>query len=230
MNKNLWIYLAGSIRKGRSDNRQSSMFWEEADEEKLVHSMPHIDIRLLHPGKVRIDRADSLNNFGSDITLLSASDVVLADLRARRGIGVGAEMMYASLNGIPVICICPTEGHYRRALVEDLAGEDVHNWTRPFVAGLATVVVEELDGAVRFLRANLDNLLGKSTLSAPHLAIRHFLFESSGLRKCVSAILAREYMKPQGHFTCIGQRSGRLEDISTEGLWTIYTYRVACRN
>lgn len=152
MARPLRIYLSGSIRKGAGDPRPPDHFWTREDEE-AIRSGVGSPVELLNPAKTDIRRQDFGLNFGCDLHLVSISDVVLVDARREKGIGIGAEMMFAVQRGLPVITWAPMESHYRRSKVADVFGEDLTDWTHPFVFGLSDHVVEKLDQAIDLLRA-----------------------------------------------------------------------------
>jgi hypothetical protein len=152
----LRIYLSGSIRKGANDLRSSDHFWTREDEEFLRANIGG-SVELLNPAKTDIRRQDFALNFGCDLYLVSISDVVLVDARREKGIGVGAEMMFAVQRGIPVITWAPPDTHYRRSKIPDLFGEDLHDWTHPFVFGLSDHVVDDLAEAVELIRSKTIN-------------------------------------------------------------------------
>ena len=61
-------------------------------------------------------------------------------------------MMFAAYRDIPVITWAPWETHYRRSSVPDVFGEDLTDWTHPFISGLSDHVVDELEHAVDLIR------------------------------------------------------------------------------
>src|ERR1700686_532988 len=131
------IYLSGSVRKGADDDRPSEHYWSDADEELIHQALHPIEVVLLNPQKSGVDRSDARANFGWDLYLVGTSDVVMVDARTRKGIGIGAEMMFATFKRIPTITVAPRNSHYRQALFPDLFGEDVKEWTLPFILGLS---------------------------------------------------------------------------------------------
>jgi hypothetical protein len=151
----LRIYLSGSIRKGDGDSRPDRFFWSERDEAFISANVGAEKVELLNPAKASIQRTDFALNFGCDLYLVSISDVVLVDARTEKGIGVGAEMMFAVSRGIPVITWAPPNSHYRRDFVPNVFGEDLHDWTHPFVFGLSDYVVDSLADAVCLVRRHL---------------------------------------------------------------------------
>lgn len=157
--ESLVIYLSGSIRKGVADSRQS--FWSENDMNLLKSEIRTHNVTLLNPATRDDDLADFLSTFGRDAFQVFCSDVVLVDARDRRGIGVGAEMVYAKLNEIPVVAIAPPGSHYNR---QDFVFMDqpLDNWIHPFIFGLSDKIVPSVASAADWIRSEL--LLGKVSI------------------------------------------------------------------
>jgi len=147
----LFVYLSGSIKKGNADDRGDESFWNEDEERRIISGMTEIQVQTLNPAKSEIRRSDYLANFGCDLYLVSISDAVLVDARTRKGIGIGAEMMFARFEGIPVITICPPNSNYRRDFLPGVFGEDLSDWIHPFVAGLSDYIVNDVDEAIDLL-------------------------------------------------------------------------------
>jgi hypothetical protein len=145
------VYLSGNVRKGIEDSRPADAFWSDDDEDQLRQGVDAATLVLLNPARTRVQRADFHANFGCDLHLVRTSDAILVDARGERGIGVGAEMMFARYAGTPVICVCPPNSFYRRDLIRDVLGEDLVDWVHPFVAGLADHIVSDVDEAVGVL-------------------------------------------------------------------------------
>lgn len=150
------VYLCGSVRKGRSDARPVDEFWSEENEAVLKNQIRD-DIILLNPSKTQIQRSDYFVNFGCDLFLIKNSDIVLADLRTEKGVGVGAELMYARNIGIPVISWIPTNTHYRRDLF-DVFGEDLRDWIHPFAYSLSDYIEGSLVDVCSRARRIIDGL------------------------------------------------------------------------
>lgn len=159
----LRVYLSGSIRKGSEDTRSADHFWTPEDEAFILANGGQ-RIELLNPAKTDIRRQDFGLNFGCDLYLVSISDIVLVDARKERGIGIGAEMMFAVQRGIPVITWAPQETHYRRSEVPNVFGENLKDWTHPFVYGLSDYVVDSLADAVELIsKASPERPLARRT-------------------------------------------------------------------
>jgi len=130
---------------------------------------------LLNPAKTPIRRNDYFVNYGCDLHLVSVSDVVLVDLRQEKGIGVGAELMFAQQTDRPVVAWIPPNSYYRRDRVDGVFGEDLVNWVHPFAFGLCDVLADTLldaCGAINHLRAEG---FAKDSAKAPHLAMKRYL-------------------------------------------------------
>jgi hypothetical protein len=169
----LRVYLSGSIPKGRNDPRPADHYWSDNDRNALRRALGSASVVLVDPTQAKICRQDSLANFGCDLYLVASSNVVLVDARTAKGIGVGAEMMFAVSRGIPVISWVPRETHYRRKTVEDVFGEDLSDWLHPFINGLSDYVVDSLEEAAALLGTAARSGQLAPTKN-PESAIRHF--------------------------------------------------------
>src|SRR5262245_8128181 len=105
MTEKISIYLAGSIKKGHENHQET--FWY--DDDTLLLKQYHADyaISFLNPAFRSDDLSDHCSVFGRDMTQVFCSDIVFVDVRDRRGLGVGAEMMWAKFHKIPVIALSP---------------------------------------------------------------------------------------------------------------------------
>ncbi len=105
------IYLSGSIRKGEEDSRSDDHFWTDFDVE-VVRNGIEASVEILNPAMTKIDRNDTRLNFGCDLYLVSISDLILVDLRKKKGIGVGAELMFADQMKIPTFGVLGSRSEY----------------------------------------------------------------------------------------------------------------------
>lgn len=186
------IYLSGSIQKGHTDTRES--FWTPNDIEFIERVLAPMDVHLLNPASRSDDLSDFLGTFGRDLFQVAAADVIFVDVRDRRGIGVGSEMTVAKALGVPVVSLCPENSHYRR---QDFVfmGQQLTDWTHPFVYGLSDVVVGTLKEACGWL---LDNQVWEKRISKEldhsgntvNAAIHHYLNTQLERDKEMSAIVA----------------------------------------
>jgi hypothetical protein len=167
------IYLSGSIKKGRFDPRSENEFWSSDDESEIAKMIKR-KVIFLNPAKTAIQRNDYFVNYGCDLFLIQKSDVILVDLRTEKGIGVGAELMYAHFIGRPVVGWLPENSYYKRDFVEDVFGEDLVNWTHPFAFGLCDFISDGLPGACEYINRVCDGQIGKDDLKSPNMAIEAF--------------------------------------------------------
>lgn len=151
------IYLSGSVKKGSTDPRSKASFWTDEDEHEITSGISGRKVQLLNPSKSVLRRSDYYANFGCDLHLVSISDLVLVDAREKRGIGIGAEMLFAQTRGIPVISICPPNSTYRRDHVPDVFGEDLIDWIHPFIYGLSDHIVDDLHDAIALINSLIAN-------------------------------------------------------------------------
>lgn len=127
------VFLSGSVRK-EGDTRSEGNYWRPEDEAHLRSALSTYELDFLDPNDVDIDRSKSIDRFYADIRLILDSDIVLMDARTRKGLGVGAEVMMAKYENIPVLALCPSYSEYWK-------GDAVH----AFIAGLSMKVCDSLD-------------------------------------------------------------------------------------
>src|SRR3990172_3687941 len=99
------IYLAGSIKKGHEKLDES--YWTDEDIALLKRSLGKYDVAFLNLAFRTDDLTDQLSVFGRDMLQVFSSHIVFVDGRDRRGLGVGAEMMWAKVNRIPLVTWAP---------------------------------------------------------------------------------------------------------------------------
>ncbi len=149
MNEKISIYLAGSIKKGHE--RTDESFWTDDDMVFLNKILPDYDISFLNPAFRSDDLSDQRSVFGRDMIQVFCSNVVFVDARDRRGLGVGAEMMWAKFHKIPIVTLAPKDSHYNKSKTT-LLGVAVENWIHPFVESLSDAIVENLSDGAMWIR------------------------------------------------------------------------------
>ncbi|HEV8051367.1 MAG TPA: hypothetical protein VGP47_02650 [Parachlamydiaceae bacterium] len=154
MTKKIGIYLAGSIKKGHENPQES--FWTEDDIACLQKSFSEYEVIFLNPAFRMDNLADQHSVFGRDMTQVFCSHVVFVDARDRRGLGVGAEMMWAKMNNIPVVTWSPKDSHYSKSKTTILAVE-IKDFIHPFVHGLSDKIVETLEEGALWIEKILSN-------------------------------------------------------------------------
>lgn len=105
MKSKIAIYLAGSIKKGHEKSDES--YWTEEDKIFLKKHLNHYEVSFLNPAFRTDDLSHQRSVFGRDMLQVFSSNIVFVDARDRRGLGVGAEMMWAKVNAIPVVTWAP---------------------------------------------------------------------------------------------------------------------------
>ena len=154
MKTKIAIYLAGSIRKGHET--ADEFFWTEKDKELLARSLDRYEVSFLNPALRMDDLSDQYAVFGRDMLQVFSSNVVIVDARDRRGLGVGAEMMWAKINQIPLIAWAPKNSHYNKEQTTIL-GVPIANFIHPFVDSLSDAIVETLEEAALWIDGALAN-------------------------------------------------------------------------
>ncbi len=151
--KEITIYLAGSIHKGHETN---TSFWTEKDLNDIRQSLPDFNVSFLNPAFRSDDLSDQRSVFGRDMVQVFCSTFVFVDARERRGLGVGAEMMWAKINRIPVITWTPKNTHYNQTDTLIL-GVPVSQFIHPFVLGLSDKLVENVSEGAAWMRTFLSD-------------------------------------------------------------------------
>lgn len=155
------LYLAGNIQKNHEN--ESRVFWTNEDRKMIEQGLNPCSVSFLNPALRTDDLSDQKSVFGRDMTQVFCADVIFVDARERRGLGVGAEMMWAKMNRIPVLTLAPKNSHYHKEEVT-LLGVTVQNWMHPFVESLSDEVVEDVEEGVEWLKAFLEE---KCTIKGP---------------------------------------------------------------
>ncbi|HSX03235.1 MAG TPA: hypothetical protein VLG76_00735 [Rhabdochlamydiaceae bacterium] len=167
------IYLAGSIKKGHE--RSDESFWTDADMLLLRKNLSEYEISFLNPAFRSDDLSDQRSVFGRDMTQVFCSDVVFVDARDRRGLGVGAEMMWAKFHKIPIVTLAPLDSHYNKSKTT-LLNVAVENWVHPFVESLSDAIVENLSEGGGWIRKFVNASAPKiKDLEWIELAMQHYL-------------------------------------------------------
>lgn len=148
------IYLAGSIKKGHENPQES--FWTQEEITCLRNSFREYEAVFLNPAFRMDNLTDQHSVFGRDMTQVFCSHVVFIDARSRRGLGVGAEMMWAKINTIPVVSWAPKDSHYNKTRTTVLETE-VENFIHPFIQGLSDKVVTTLEEGALWIENILSN-------------------------------------------------------------------------
>lgn len=154
MKPRIAIYLAGTIKKAHEKSDET--YWTEADISLIKHELSKYEVSFLNPALRSDDLSDQFSVFGRDMLQVFGSDIVFVDARDRRGLGVGAEMMWAKINTIPVVTWAPRNSHYHKDHTTIL-GKPVANFIHPFVESLSDKIVENLVEGAQWIEFILSN-------------------------------------------------------------------------
>ena len=167
----LSIYFAGAIQK---EHEKNDSYWSDEDFKQLRTFLNPHELQVLNPAVRTDDLSDELSVFGRDMTQIYLSDLVFVDARHRRGLGVGAEMMWAKVLGKPVVILAPKESHYRKANAM-LLGQPVGDYIHPFVESLSDCIAGSLqEGAEWILKLVEGDVELVKDLSAIEHAMEHY--------------------------------------------------------
>lgn len=138
----LSLYLAGKIQKEHEPADEA--YWTAVDLAALKKGAAGVNLVFLNPAERADNLSDQKSVFGRDMCQVFSSDIVLVDARDRRGLGVGAEMMWAKFNYLPVITLAPKDSHYNKDKGAIL-GVSIDNYVHPFVENLSDVIALSLE-------------------------------------------------------------------------------------
>ena len=165
------IYFAGSVQKGH-EKAQSE--WTNQDLQALQGLLPAYEIHLLNPSTRTDDLSDQKSVFGRDMTQIFICDLLFVDIRHRRGLGVGAEMMWAKFHQKPVLALAPLGIHYRPGKMQIL-DQMVENFVHPFVENLSDHLVKDLrQGAAWIEKWMKGEVKTVKNLDSIHEAMRYY--------------------------------------------------------
>ncbi len=151
--KTINIYPAGGVQKGENDKGKVS--WTDEDMNLFKRKLAPANANFIDPRYRNDDLNDHFAVFGRDLMAVKVSDFVVVDGRQKRGVGVGQEMMFAKLQGIPVITIAPKESHYRKGKLHYL-GQQVDDYIHPFIFSTSDVIVENFEEAAEWIKNFLE--------------------------------------------------------------------------
>jgi hypothetical protein len=160
MKRHVGIYLAGSIKKGHE--KSDDTYWTDEHMAFLRSALSDYELTFLNPAFRTDDLSDQKSVFGRDMVQVFSSNFVFVDARNRRGLGVGAEMMWAKINRIPVLTWAPRNSHYHKDQTTIL-GKPVQNFVHPFVEGLSDKIALNLEEGAKWIQ---------TVLASPRVAIK----------------------------------------------------------
>jgi len=150
LKRKIIIYLAGKIPNG-DETPSDALHWTKQHMNRLRSNLSQFDIVLLNPAFKDCDLTDQDTVFGRDMHYVFSSDIIFVDARGSRGLGVGAEMMWAKVNGIPVVSWAPKDTYYNTSSTIVL-GTYVSDFIHPFVNGLSDKVAENIEEGAEWIK------------------------------------------------------------------------------
>jgi len=169
--KKLSIYFAGTIAKNHEILESK---WTEEDFSFLQRKLRPHSLLFLNPAQRSDDLSDQTSVFGRDMSQVFLADVVFVDARHRRGLGVGAEMMWAKFHAKPLVVLAPEDTHYRKVNTEILRTH-ITEYVHPFVHNLSDSIVTSLEeGAAWILRWISGDVAPIKDLTNIYDAMRHY--------------------------------------------------------
>ncbi|MGL4540058.1 MAG: hypothetical protein ACRCU0_03685 [Candidatus Rhabdochlamydia sp.] len=137
------IYLAGKIPK-EDEIPCDALHWTKCHMDHLRSNLSEFDVVLLNPAFKDCDLTNQDTVFSRDMHYVFSSDIIFVDARGPRGLGVGAEMMWAKVNGIPVISWAPKDTHYNTS--------STSGFIHPFVNGLSDKIAENIEEGTEWIK------------------------------------------------------------------------------
>ena len=148
--KKLTLYLAGSIQKGHEPNESE---WTQKDINILESVLK--DVQILNPAFRQDDLSDQKSVFGRDMLQVFLADALFVDARHRRGLGVGAEMMWAKFLHKPVVTLAPVNTHYNKSETS-LLGVKIQDYIHPFIYNLSDHIALSIEDGALFLKGHFE--------------------------------------------------------------------------
>jgi hypothetical protein len=149
------IFLAGSVPKGDSERKQ----WTDwkTDYKKILSQFDNLEFL---DGDTWKDDTKPFLLFGHAVNLIKTADIVIvnAEKKIGNGIGVGTaqEIIVAKYFSRPVITVLPKNTHHRRSNIE-FNGTMISDWISPFLLSTSDLVVETIDGSLRWIKEYIEN-------------------------------------------------------------------------
>jgi hypothetical protein len=154
MARTVAIYCCGGILKGPADKEK--LVWSSVERKVISDILSPNKVVFLNPDERSDDITNAFTVFGRDHFQISVCDFVVADLRQKRGIGVGIEMLSAKLQGKPLVAVAPPNSHYRRSSLEYLGGK-VDDYVHAHLFGIADVIIDDFESAGKWIKQFLEN-------------------------------------------------------------------------
>jgi hypothetical protein len=161
------IYLAGKI-PNEDEIPNDALHWTKYHMDHLRSHLSEFDVVLLNPAFKDCDLTNQDTVFSRDMHYVFSSNIIFVDARGPRGLGVGAEMMWAKVNKIPVISWAPKDTHYNTRT-------HVSSFIHPFVNGLSDKVVENIEEGTEWIKQFVkDSSVKIKNSDSIHSVMEHY--------------------------------------------------------
>ncbi|TVZ41362.1 hypothetical protein P886_0707 [Alteromonadaceae bacterium 2753L.S.0a.02] len=110
-----------------------------------------IKVNVFDPGEIDIPEMYYEKRYNLCINMILKSNLLIADLSSRSGIGVGAELMLAKQKAIPIFAVCPEHSYYRT--MRTTKPNTNSEWQHPFVFGLVDKLFSDYRDCTEFSKA-----------------------------------------------------------------------------
>ncbi len=150
-----FVYLSGSIAKvGHSGEH---LYWGLTEKQAFKKGV-NADVVCFDPADREDDISSGESVVGRDLLMVLLADAVIVDARQRRGVGVGAEVIFADQMGTPSLPIIPAETHYNKMNAKILGREPFH-FIHPFLKQFASdkQIYDDFDSAGKALSALMSS-------------------------------------------------------------------------
>ena len=150
MNKNVKIYLAGSVPKG--DKEAKDFFDWRSDYKKQIEKYIN-KVDFIDPyERGEFNESDFMAVFGADCYHIKNSDLIAVNAEDKLGVGTAQELVIAKYFKKPVITVLPKGTHHRRIDIM-FRGQLIADWIHPFLFAFSDLILESIS---EFNLTNVD--------------------------------------------------------------------------
>ena len=166
------IFVSGGVRKKFRDGQIDCTYWHQKDELFLAKKLV-FPCEIFNPDALTVSFFSSEERIREDFRALLTSNCILVDARAKRGIGVGAEIILAKMHKIPIYTLCPKDGHYR-------VSSEEREWIHPLIFEFSDAIFESIDDITSYLNELFKNekLCMKQVENADEIIDKLYAFDA----------------------------------------------------
>lgn len=163
------ILLLGSLPKG-DDARKVFNDWKGEYILEISKAIPKT--RFLH-GDLISDSEGPEVVVGHDLWLVKHADIIIVHAATKIGAGTSQEIVLAKKFKKPVISVIPKNSHHRKSNIV-FHGTVIKDWVNPFLYISSDVIVENINQAIRWIKANPNKSKDIKDLSIFNKSIAKF--------------------------------------------------------